>query len=481
MQDAKQLSKAPLIDVIFLERVLTGGGAEKVVLDIASKLDRSKFQVSILTLFDGQSCKELLPDIGLHCLRPNAETDEIGESISIHWLLRLLRRVYHGLANEEIRVRLRIGLFFNHLLNLLRKIKNLFWRFCENHRSSNTCENHTSSNTCHNTCHNTFLYSLANHWEAAYRLFDYIKNCSDNAVLITVMEEAAIAGWLSQLYNSKLKYINWFHTLESAYMPEIYPDKDQCQVECWALGNSARNAAKVILPSQGCRMDLIRSFRVEGEKIDVVNNSINIAQVRRLSQAPFSNCGISRDAQVFRFVSVGRLSSEKNHSLLIHACSILNKRNCNFEVILVGAGPLENEIPNLINDQNLTDKVKMTGYLSNPYPLIASSDALVLTSNFEAFGVVLLEAMVCGTPIISTNCPTGPGEVLDQGHYGVLVPPNKPEALAEAMQRIIENNDLRIALINAGYEHVKKFDVRYITRNWENLIKQTHEYEHSFH
>ena len=511
LQDLNEPLQSPVTDVVFLERVLAGGGAEKVVMDTVARLDRKKFNASILTLFDGPSCSDLPSDVEVHCLRPIASVINVVEDnapvvVTPHWSFRVLKHVFHNVANERIREKLRIGARLHHFYNRIKGFKvfaRRCWhaspaevvgkarsviRFCcqvfkkryvtqlnpvgcSNEFESPQSSSATLQTTTFLSCHDTLLYALAAHWPAAHALSEYLSKYRSNVVLVTVMEEAATAAWLSQIYGPKMGHVAWFHTLESAYLPKMYPVAGRCEVESWALGNAARSASRVIFPSQGCRADLITSFGVDGKKVGVIPNPINVARIRRLSHMPFSLDDDTCEPRPFRFVCVARFSSEKNHALLIRACHLLKDRFVKFEVLLVGGGPLENEIKTMIEGYNLTEEFRLLGVLENPYPVMAGSDALILTSDFEAFGLVLLEAMACGTPVIATNCPSGPTEVLDGGHYGALVPPNDPEALAAAMQQLMDDADLRASLIESAYERVKEFDVRHVTRQWESLIE----------
>jgi glycosyltransferase involved in cell wall biosynthesis len=121
----------------------------------------------------------------------------------------------------------------------------------------------------------------------------------------------------------------------------------------------------------------------------------------------------------------------------------------------------------------LSDRVHLVGHRDNPYPILRQADALVLTSEFEAFALVLVEAMVCGVPVLAVDCPFGPSEVLEGGRHGLLVPPGDPEAFATAMERIATDERLRQDLVASGYERALDYDVARIVRQWQKLIDET--------
>jgi len=104
---------------------------------------------------------------------------------------------------------------------------------------------------------------------------------------------------------------------------------------------------------------------------------------------------------------------------------------------------------------------------------MAAADALLLTSRFEAFALVLLEAMVCETPVVSVDCPVGPSEVLNNGEFGLLVPLNDPIAMADAVERLMDDPQLVLRLKKTGHERAISFDVKNIVPLWETLIDET--------
>jgi len=117
------------------------------------------------------------------------------------------------------------------------------------------------------------------------------------------------------------------------------------------------------------------------------------------------------------------------------------------------------------------DHVRLHGPATNPFPYLAKADTLVLTSKFEAFALVLVEAMALGVSAISVDCPTGPREVLDHGRAGVLVPPDHVDALADAIEKVLWlGTDTEIV---RGYasDWVKTFDISAVSLQWRQLLE----------
>ena len=134
-----------------------------------------------------------------------------------------------------------------------------------------------------------------------------------------------------------------------------------------------------------------------------------------------------------RILSIGRLKAQKNHGLLLDAFARLAERE-NAVLAIVGVGELQAELAARVRQLGLADRVIMPGFSATPGDWYASADLFVLPSDYEGFGNVLVEALHCGLPVVSTDCPHGPSEVLGDGQWGRLVPPGDAAALADAMR-----------------------------------------------
>jgi glycosyltransferase involved in cell wall biosynthesis len=137
-------------------------------------------------------------------------------------------------------------------------------------------------------------------------------------------------------------------------------------------------------------------------------------------------------------VAAGRLAPWKGFADLIEAINIM-KRKRQVRLIILGDGPLRGELQTLIDTYELQQYVKLYGYVSNPLKFFAKSKVFVLSSLVEGLPNVLVEAMMCGCTPVSTDCPTGPREVLHDGKYGYLVPVNDPEAMAIAIEKALDH------------------------------------------
>ncbi len=131
-------------------------------------------------------------------------------------------------------------------------------------------------------------------------------------------------------------------------------------------------------------------------------------------------------------LSVGRLAAVKGHATLLRAfAELLQSRPA--RLVVLGEGPERRSLMDLAQNLAIAHAVDFPGFQPNPFAYMAEASVVVLSSSYEGFPNTLVQAMACGTPVVSTNCPSGPGEILEDGQWGRLVPVDDPPALAKAM------------------------------------------------
>lgn len=137
-----------------------------------------------------------------------------------------------------------------------------------------------------------------------------------------------------------------------------------------------------------------------------------------------------------RIVTVGSLKAQKNHPLLLHALARVSHLDACLTI--VGAGAAEAELRRLAAELGIAERVVLAGFHPDPTPFYNTADLFVLSSDYEGFGNVIVEALAQGLPVVSTDCPSGPGEILEGGRWGALVPVGDADALAAAIDRALE-------------------------------------------
>ena len=151
-----------------------------------------------------------------------------------------------------------------------------------------------------------------------------------------------------------------------------------------------------------------------------------------------------------RILTVGTMKSVKNHPLLLRAFALLDRPDA--RLMFVGDGDGREALVSLAQELGVTDRVIFAGFNHDPTPFYKTADLFVLSSNLEGFGNVIVEALATGTPVVSTDCPAGPAEILANGKYGRLVPVGDAEKLAIGIEEALQDSHDTDALISRAAE-----------------------------
>ncbi|PZP13065.1 MAG: glycosyltransferase [Aliarcobacter butzleri] len=235
----------------------------------------------------------------------------------------------------------------------------------------------------------------------------------------------------------------------------LYPKADLC------LSNSYGNM-----------LDLKNNFNVL--KIDYIHNPFNIEMIEKMSKEE-----IEIKKKRFTFVTVGRLDKGKNHKLIIDAI-----KNIDADLWIIGDGELKESLKSYIKELSLDNKVYLFGKKENPFAYISKTDCFVFASNHEGFPNVLVEALACGLPVISTDCQSGPREILapdsdinfqlkdkvEFAEYGILTPIKNVDKLHEAMNLTINDESLRNNYQDKAKQRANDFRIDKIIKQYEDII-----------
>jgi len=183
----------------------------------------------------------------------------------------------------------------------------------------------------------------------------------------------------------------------------------------WAYRHFYWRYDKMICQSSVMRDDLVNNFSYPADKITVINNPVDVRHIRSLAREKINTGLIKNDDATcnhgMNLVAVGRMSSEKKYDLIIKAIALIENKQ--IRLTLVGDGPLRQDLEKLAKVCGVASQIRFVGYQVNPYPFIDQADALVLSSKFEGFPNVVLEALACGTPIIATPAIGGLREIIE--------------------------------------------------------------------
>lgn len=182
-------------------------------------------------------------------------------------------------------------------------------------------------------------------------------------------------------------------------------------------------------------------------------------------EEPFCEC-----AEKVRFVAAGRLVAQKNYPLMLSAFAKTAKSR-DVYLDIFGVGELKNELMQMIQSLNISDRVTLKDYSQNLTAEYRKSSIYILTSDWEGMPNALLEAMALGMPCIATDCPTGPAELMPNEHYGLLVPMKDGEALTKAMIKLIDSPKMRESTGRMAREYVlQKYGLERITSLWIDAL-----------
>lgn len=226
-------------------------------------------------------------------------------------------------------------------------------------------------------------------------------------------------------------------------------------------------ATGVIANSQGVSEDLIKYSKLERNKVFVITNGLNVNRVLEKSAEPVDHHFFNSQT-VPVIIGVGRLGVEKDYKTLILAFQkvLLNRE---VRLLIVGEGVLRCELEDLIHELGLEDRADLPGFVDNPYKYVARSAVFVLSSLYEGFPNVLLEAMVVGTQVVAMDCPSGPREILVDGRYGALVRIGDVDAMAQAIMAALDNKLAKPSLTDLRAQ----YGIAHIARRYEKALGLT--------
>ncbi len=171
-------------------------------------------------------------------------------------------------------------------------------------------------------------------------------------------------------------------------------------------------------------------------------------------------------------IAAGRLTPQKGFDRLLPAWAEVARKHPDWELRIFGGGKLRRRLERRIEELGIGDTARLMGYTDELPQEMAKAAFYVMSSRFEGFPMVLLEAMRCGLPIVSFDCPNGPRDLISHGQDGFLVPDGDVDALAAAMIEMIELGDARRSFGNAALEKSKQYEMPAISRRWEELLEE---------
>ena len=224
------------------------------------------------------------------------------------------------------------------------------------------------------------------------------------------------------------------------------------------LGRIYRLADQVLAVSRDLAEDISSILGFNKDAIGVLPNGLDLEAIESLADEPAA-FSVQKAASRPVLVAIGRLVPQKGFAVLLDAMAkVIRRREA--QLVVLGEGVLRKSLEKKAQELGISEYVLFPGFISNPYPVLKHADIFVLSSFYEGFGIVLLEAMACGTPVIATNCHWGPAELLKDGEAGMLVPPGDPELLADAVLKMLEDPEKAGEYADKASMAIQDYDIK---------------------
>ena len=284
----------------------------------------------------------------------------------------------------------------------------------------------------------------------------------------------SVRNHMSTKHNKGLKALFWNFTIKL-----LYSKTDQ-----------------IVVVSQKIKRDLTVNYGISPDKINVIYNSYPIENIQELSEAPIED----KYKEIFNFpviITSGRLNKQKGHWHLIRAFSGVKKKVIDAKLVFLGEGTLKEKLKELSKELGLDNDVHFLGFQENPFKYIKRSKIFVMSSLYEGFPNAIAEAMACGIPIVSTDCLSGPREILapnefgnesisykiDEKRYGILMPvcdgnmymakkklTKEEQEMANCMIMLLQDEELAKHFSNQSLKRIQDFNIKKIIKQWVELI-----------
>jgi glycosyltransferase involved in cell wall biosynthesis len=303
-------------------------------------------------------------------------------------------------------------------------------------------------------------------------------------ILALPLQAAELARFLSRwepdvcvsfLPRSNIVHVmtRWFGNRQPILLTEQISSRDNYPTDGLAdrvmrtlIAHFYPRADAVFPSSRGVLEGLIR-FGVPRERMRVVYNPVSVDDIRARARESL-RVQDGSDA-VPTVITVGRHAEQKDHQTLLRAFALVRQR-MDARLVFVGQGPLRGELEALAAELGIEDSVIFAGWQDNPFAWMGCADLFVLSSRYEGFGNVIVEAMACELPVVSTDCPSGPSEILKGGEAGILVPVGDVSSLAEAIVSVLHDRQLRERLVEHSRRRAPEFDISVIGPQYRDLL-----------
>ena len=289
-------------------------------------------------------------------------------------------------------------------------------------------------------------------------LVPYLVNFRPEAILTPVVRHTALALNAKIVTRSSTRLYAEVHNTYSKTFQFLKPFKRKTRIK--RIQRYYPKCNGIITVSNGVADDFSSLTGIPRTSLTTVYNPIVTRELQDMAEEPVEHPWLQA-GQPPVILGVGRLVSAKNFPLLIEAFE-LQRKKMECRCLIIGDGPQRSDVETKAAKSQFADDIDILGHRENPFAYMKKAAIFVLSSSWEGFGNVLVEAMSTGTPVISTDCPSGPREILEDGIHGILVPVGDPSAMAEAIHQTLLQPPSRENTKRAA----ERFSVRTISEHY---------------
>lgn len=293
-------------------------------------------------------------------------------------------------------------------------------------------------------------------------LLKYLRESRPDAIISALDHANIVALWAHRLAGVPSKIIVSLHNTLSEKLKKA-PLFSRTKTFPFFLKLFYPWADGIVAVSSGVAEDYAKIIGFSPDRIKVIYNPVVTDEMVRLSKEVLDDPWFSVGAPPV-IISVGRLTEQKNYAALIQAFSHV-RASRNARLLILGEGELRKSLADQVKRLGLEDDVAMPGFVANPYKYMANASVFVLSSNWEGLPTVLIEALAVGIPVVSTDCKSGPVEILSRGKFGKLVPVNDVAALSHAI-----SSTLDIPKTPVPKEAFSRFEPRLVSQQYIDYI-----------
>jgi glycosyltransferase involved in cell wall biosynthesis len=270
-----------------------------------------------------------------------------------------------------------------------------------------------------------------------FKLVRYLRKERPHSLLSALTHANILAVWVRMLARVQTRVIVSQHAHHSRSVQNARNVRSR--IISLIMKPSYKRADGTIAVSQGVADDLAKIIQCSKNDISVVYNPVDVTNIRQKAEEPLTHPWFSSN-QPPVILAVGRLVKQKDFDTLIRAFGLVRKERP-ARLMVLGEGREREKLLALIKNLGLEQDVTLHGFVENPFKYIKHAAVFVLSSLWEGFGNVIVEAMALGTPVVATECPSGPSEILEEGKWGRLVPPGDVDALAQSIIDTLDDSN----------------------------------------